>query len=224
MIVASPADRQAGFTLMELLVAITLLSLLSLVLTSSLRFGFTAWARGSEHADSVDHKVLVQDFLRRTVGDAYPYFLPTDPTHGPGYVDFSGTPQSLHFLASAPTALGSRGRVRFGVELERSSSKTELVVTTTPELAEASAKPQRKILASNVETVEFAYFGKKRSERAPDWHDAWREELTLPQLVRVRVRPASGDTRPWPDLIIAPRLTADVECVHDPLTKQCRGR
>src|SRR5215467_12505236 len=170
---AMPADRHAGFTLMELLVAITLLSLLSLVLTGSLRFGFTAWARGAEHADSVDQNVLAKDFLRRTIGDAYPYFLPTDPTHGFGYVDFAGSVQSLHFLASAPMALGGRGRVRFGIELERRSSGNELVVTTTPELGEASAKPERKILLSNVETVEFAYFGKKRSGREPDWHDAW---------------------------------------------------
>jgi general secretion pathway protein J len=168
--------------------------------------------------------VLLQDVLRRTVGDAYPYFHPTDPTHELGYVDFSGTAGSMHFLASAPQALGGRGRVRFAIELERNSSGTELVVTTTPELAEGSAKPERKLLLSHVEDVEFAYFGKKRSQREAIWHNAWTGEPTLPQLVRVRVRAASSDVRTWPDLLIAPRLTADVGCVHDPLTKQCRGR
>ena len=87
-------DRQSGFTLMELLVAITLFSLLSLVLTGSLRFGLTAWARGSEHAERVDQNLVAEDFLRRTIGDAYPYFTSADPTRGGGQVEFSGTARS----------------------------------------------------------------------------------------------------------------------------------
>jgi general secretion pathway protein J len=228
MIAAGPrpaTDAQAGFTLLELLVAIVLLSLLSLVLTSSLRFGLTAWARGAEHVERIDNELLAQEILRHIVGDAYPYFVTTDPTQGFGYVDFAGTSHSLRFLASAPAALGGRGRVRFTIALERGSTRGgDLIVATVPELADASAEPARKILMSNVESVAFAYFGRKRSDPAPTWHDAWSGEPTLPQLVRVRVRLPSGHARLWPDLILAPRITADVGCVHDPLTKRCRGR
>jgi general secretion pathway protein J len=104
--IASPAspDRQGGFTLLDLLVAIALFSLLSLVLTSSLQFGFVAWARGADHAERIDQHVLAEEFLRRTLGDAYPYFTSTDPTRGGGQVEFSGTATSIAFLASAPAA------------------------------------------------------------------------------------------------------------------------
>lgn len=215
---------QAGFTLMELLVAITLLSLLSLVLTSSLRFGLSAWARGTEHAERVDQVLLVQDFLRRTIADAYPYFLPSDPTRGGGHVDFSGSARSLRFLASAPIALGGRGRVRFEISSVGSPGRLDLVVVTAPELAAPAAIRERKALISNVEAIELAYFGKRRSDRFAAWRDAWEAEPELPQLVRLKVKLPDGDTRSWPDLTVAPRLTADVSCVHDPLTKRCRGR
>jgi general secretion pathway protein J len=222
---ATPSrDPEAGFTLMELLVAITLLSLLSLVLTSSLRFGLTAWARGTDHAERVDHGLIVQDFLRRAIGDAYPYFLSTDPTRGTGRVDFVGTAQSLRFLSPAPIALGGRGRVRFEVSVDRNGGRSDLVVASAPELADSTSTPERKILMPDVEAIELAYFGKRRSDRAANWHDAWAEEPALPQLVRLKVRLRSGDTRAWPDLVVAPRITADVSCVHDPLTKRCRGR
>lgn len=221
---ADISSPDAGFTLMELLVAITLLSLLSLVLTSSLRFGLTAWARGADHTERVDQSLLVQDFLRRAIGDAYPYFLPTDPTRGDGQVDFVGTAQSVSFLASAPIALGGRGRVRFVISRERGTERSELVVTSAPELGDMASPPERKILLPNVETVELSYFGKRRSDRGAAWHDTWGAEPALPELVRLKVRLPAGDTRLWPDLVIAPRIAADVGCVHDPLTKLCRGR
>ena len=72
--------------------------------------------------------------------------------------------------------------------------------------------------------MSFSYFGKRRVDKAPAWHDAWAAEPALPLLVSLKVRFRSGDTRLWPDLVIAPRITADVGCVHDPLTKRCRGR
>jgi general secretion pathway protein J len=218
-----PVNPQAGFTLVELLVAITLLSLLSLVLTSSLRFGLTAWARGTDHAEGVDHSLLVQSFLRRTIGDAYPYFSRTDPTRA-GQVDFAGTAQSLRFLASAPRALGGSGRVRFEVSLRSGAGHSDVMVASIPELADATIEPTRNLLMPSVAAVEFAYFGRKRADRQAAWHEAWTGEPTLPQLVRLKVRLPSGDARLWPDLVIVPRIAADVSCVYDPLTKRCRGR
>ena len=217
-------DRQDGFTLMELLVAVVLLALLSVILTGSLRFGFRAWARGTDHAERVDQIVLVQDFLRRTIGDVYPFFLTTDPTRGGGHVDFAGTAQHLGFLASAPLALGGRGRARFELSVVKDARHSDFVVTSIPELADSTVAPSRKVLMSDVEAIEISYFGKPRSDKSAAWHEAWVEEAALPQLVRIRVRLSAGATRSWPDLVIAPRITADVGCVHDPLTKLCRGR
>ena len=214
---------QAGFTLMELLVAITLLSLLSLVLTSSLRFSLTAWARGADHADRTDQSLLVQDFLRRAIADAYPYFLSTDPTRG-GHVDFAGRADSLQILTLAPRAQGAVGRMRLELLVERTPARTDLVAASVPELAAGATERSRKILIPNVEDVTLSYFGRKRSDKEATWHAVWSGEPALPQLVRIKVALPSGDTRAWPELVIAPRIAADVSCVYDPLTKLCRGR
>jgi general secretion pathway protein J len=215
------AREEAGFTLLELLVAITLLSLLSLVMVGSLRFGVKSWERGTAHAELIDHSLLVQDFLRRTLEDAYPLFSP-----GPaqGRVAFEGTARSLRFLAPAPVALGAGGRMRIEVSLERGGERSDLVVTTAPELGGDPSPKARKILMPNIEGMELSYFGRRRSDREAAWHEQWIGETALPQLLRLRMRLPSGDTRLWPDLFIAPRISVDVGCVYDPFSKQCRGR
>lgn len=212
----------SGFTLIELLATIALLSLLSLILLGSLRFGLKAWERGTTHSDRVDHIMLAQDFLRRVIEDAYPYFLRGDPTQG--RIDFDGAADSLRFLASAPRALGDSGRSRFLLSLDRRDGRSDLVVTSNPELANDTSMSTRKILFADVQSVEFAYFGKGRSDRAAAWRDRWTGETVVPQLVRIQVQFRSSDTRLWPELVVTPRIAVDVGCVYDPLTKQCRGR
>jgi general secretion pathway protein J len=215
---------QAGFTLLEALVAVTLLSLLSLALTRSLRFGVDAWARGSSHSDQLSRTTVVQGLLRRVVGETYPYFVSNGPTRM--YVDFEGTSESLALLASAPVVLGGAGRSRFRLSLAKHDGLSDLVMTSQAELAppDAPSAIEKKTLLAGTTFVEFAYFGRWRSEANAQWHDRWTGQSALPQLVRIQVGFPEGDTPLWPDLVIAPRIAVDIGCVYDLLTKQCRGR
>jgi general secretion pathway protein J len=212
--------NQAGFTLIEALVAVTLLGLLSVALAGGLRFGVDAWARGSAHSDQLSRTTVVQGLLRRVVGETYPYFLFN------AYVDFEGTSESLAFLASAPVVLGGSGRSRFRLSITKHDGLSDLVLTSQAELAAADAPStiEKKTLLASTAFVEFAYFGKWRSEANAQWHDRWTGQSALPQLLRIQVRFPEGDTRLWPDLVIAPRVAVDIGCVYDPLTRQCRGR
>lgn len=215
---------QSGFTILEALVAITLLGLLSIALAGGLRFGVNAWARGSAHSDQLSRTTVGQGFLRRVVGEAYPYFLSSDPTHQ--YIDFEGTSESLAFLAPAPAVLGGAGRSRFRLTVTKHDGLADLVMTSRPELALADgpSTAEKKTLLAGAALVEFAYFGRLRSDPNAQWHDRWIAQPALPQLIRIQVRFPEGDIRIWPDLVIAPRIAVDVGCVYDALTKQCRGR
>lgn len=212
---------EAGFSLVEVLVALVLLGLLSMALFHSVRFGMTAWQRGGERSDQIHISMLVQDLLRRLIGQAYPLVL-EDGT-GTGRVDFAGTATSLEFLAPVPVALASGGRARFKLSIERRGDQSDLVLASRPELAAGDGESSRKTLLATMETGEFAYFG-ATDQSAAQWHERWSGGLSLPALVRVRVHFARSDPRLWPDLTIAPRIGADVGCEYDPLTKLCRGR
>jgi general secretion pathway protein J len=83
---------------------------------------------------------------------------------------------------------------------------------------------RRTLLLSDIDRVEFAYFGEGKAKRGLRWQDSWVQRIDVPRLVRIRVTFRSADQRSWPELLIAPRITADVSCVYDPGTLRCRGR
>lgn len=215
--------KDAGFTLVELLAAIGLLSLVSVIFLGSLHFALKAWERGAAFADRVDRVALVQSFVRRAIEDAYPYFAVKEATTG--HVDFEGTADTLQLLAPAARALGGGGRSRLSLGAVRGHQGLDLVVMATPELAgDPASAGGTKVLLANVRSVELSYFGRGRSGREPTWRTQWMGETRLPELVRIAVSFPPGDARIWPEVIVAPRIGADVGCVYDPLTKQCRGR
>jgi general secretion pathway protein J len=222
---ASDSDHQgeAGFTLVELLVALGLLTLVATVLFASLRFGILAWGRGAAHVDDVEQITFVQNFLRRSIGDAYPLFSVAGANRG--QVAFEGTATSLKLLAPSPIALGGGGRSWLMLSLERHDLRTDLVLISQPELGDSQvAVISQKPLITNVQHIEFSFYGRSRGERMAQWRERWMGEATLPELVRIRVEFPQGDARLWPELVVKPRIAVDVGCTYEPLTKACRGR
>ncbi len=61
-------------------------------------------------------------------------------------------------------------------------------------------------------------------KEAPSWRTSWSNEKTLPQLVRIYAVFPDGDARIWPEFVVAPRVSVDVNCLYDALTKYCQGR
>jgi general secretion pathway protein J len=221
---ATGKDEQAGFTVVEVLVAFTLFSLLSLLLLSSLRFGTKAWERSSAYSTRLEETIHAQTLLRQLVGAAYPSFI-TLPG-GAGYVDFDGDAGSVTFLADGPMSLDYGGRLRFTLSAEQREGRMDLILNARPELAhpDSSNLAARRTMLAKIGAIAIAYFGQKRSGGPAQWHDDWHREAELPELLRIRLTFGAGDAGAWPELIIRPRVEADVSCIYDTLAKRCRGR
>jgi general secretion pathway protein J len=215
--------REAGFTLVEVLVALALFSLLATLLFNNVRFGLKAWQTGSFQGELLERSAAAQDALRRLIGNAYPMLMAgggSDPS-----IDFEGAQETITFLGDAPVVTGGAGRFRFKLFPERNQDQTDLIIASTPELAnpQDSSMTTRSVLAADIDRVEFSY-SQGRTNLPTQWSNSWSQRGALPMLVRVRVAFRSGDARLWPDLLIAPRIAADVSCAYDPISKRCRGR
>jgi general secretion pathway protein J len=213
------APSDAGFTLLEVLVSMTLLAMLSVALLSAIHFGTEIW-HASERAASDSNRIRsVQAELSQAIARAYPE---TVADASDGHVDFDGQADSLTFLVPDENVPGALSRIAIAVDDDDKAANL-----TMSQVLELAASPDdddtRRVLLRGVKSIDIAYFGKRGDKAVAEWDDSWRNRNTLPQLIRIRIAFADAHARPWPDLIVAPHIAADVNCTYDPITKSCQG-
>ena len=206
--------RDAGFTLLELLVALTLLGLIVALLFGGLRFSTKAWEAADERIDQSSELQVVQSFMRRRLGQAYP--LRVSQPAAERRIAFAGTPEGVTFTTVMPAHLGLGGFYRLSFYSDEGSNGKRLVASWrlfqpgtdqpgTDEFADAGAAGTT-VLVDRISGVEFSYFGRSDPGRPAAWQDRWEGVASLPALVRVGVSFTESDRRSWPDLVVAPML------------------
>lgn len=200
--------RRAGFTLVELLVAMTVFTLLAATAYAGLRTSASSWERSEALISRWDERRAVVNFLRRQLAQTAPL---ARIERRRWHLWFEGSPDSLVFLSELPGYVGEGGVHELGLALDRGEQGQGLYLRRQPldaeaELGEFAAEQvlQRRI-AADIDRIEFAYFGRPEGRGEPRWHDRWSENRRLPTLVKVTITPAQGD--PWPTLQV--RLRSD---------------
>ena len=89
-----------------MLVAISLMALLSVILFGGLRFGMRAWEAGGDYIDRPTRIERIQNLLRQEIGQA---LLPAPAAIGDPVPTFFGGPESLTFVAPLPAHRGIAG-------------------------------------------------------------------------------------------------------------------
>ena len=98
-----------GFTLLELLVAITLLGLLMAALFGGLRLGARVWETADARLDASMRTQIVQDFVRQRLTETLPLETTAARTRRGGRlrIAFVGTIEAVRFASLLPENLGA---------------------------------------------------------------------------------------------------------------------
>jgi general secretion pathway protein J len=200
-----------GFTLVELLVAITLIALLTVGLYQGFGIGTRAAHTVGANIDRPAQIALAYDFMQRTFSAAEP--LPVSTDSASAAVNFDGERQAVSFVALPPAYLAVGGFQLLHLGLEPGRDGARLVVSwegiARGPIAPQPAMRQPSVLVDQVRSVTFAYFGVAGPRQQAAWLDRWSERDGLPQLIRMRLTLANGMQAP--DLIVAPRLAATAQ-------------
>ncbi len=193
---------QSGFTLLELLVAMSLLGLIFAALAGSLRFGTEAWRVGSERLAGSEDLQLVHRTLRRQLASVL---------NAPGMVEaarksgsFKGQPDRVSFVGTAPARSMGPGLFRLTLGLKPDGQFQALsliwqrIVFGTAEGDRENAEP----LLRGVRNIRFSYFGNPDSIGEPRWVDDWQNTTALPRLVRIEIEFADRERLPWPSIVL----------------------
>ncbi len=221
--------RSGGFTLVELLVAISLLALMSSVLFGSLNLAGRSWDAGEAKAESTANMRLASDYLRTQLTAQHPQRM-RKRLEFP--LLFGGESDEIRYAAALPGRVGLGGIWYYRVVLAPVADKdTKALVLerVIPDLEDTAmptfASAERSVLADDVKSLKFSYLGLDANaspEMTPTWRDRWDNAQQLPQLIRMEVAPRNGE--PWPAVVIAPRSAPESGCRGwDTVRRTCIG-
>ncbi len=202
---------ESGFTLVELLVSLSLLVIMLALINGALRFGRRAW----EVSDQVERSKSVAAF-RNLLGQRLVETLPLVSSDDRGVLTsaFQGGSDQLSFTSPLPSRDGMPAGV-FSVTLKLAPDAGFAARPLSLELkpliganAPAGHGGHAPVLIDNVVRLAISYYGSPERGGEPRWFDDWQGRSTLPSLVTVDVRFPSGDPRAWPPFIAELKLAS----------------
>jgi general secretion pathway protein J len=216
----------AGFTLIEVVVAMVLLATTMLLMYSGLSFALRSWDATDINGRRTADRRLGENFLRRELSELFPMRW-KDATQVK--VAFEGGAERLRFVSQRPAGLQAGGLSLVGIEVEENREKRTRDVVMMRAMPDDEAKDfgpldkgERHLVFAGVERVEFGYFGSENEFADPKWHDTWDFAGRIPELVRMRVRAADGSV--LPEMVVRVVLGEEAGCLENSFQRLCRPR
>ena len=202
------AQRAAdGFTLLELLVAMTLVGLILALLLGGLRLGSRVWERSAAEVERRIQLQLVQDLLRRQLEQAKAgkgEEAAREPRPG-----LRGSADAMSFISSEPAQQLAGGLYLVSLQLEETSGNLVATWRDWPPhvqgVAEALAVSQR-VLLRGVHRMVISYLGRESEDATSSWRNHWKKSESLPALIRIELEQRGAREDLWPIFLVAPRI------------------
>jgi general secretion pathway protein J len=195
-----------GFTLIEVVIALTITATLLVVMFAGLRVGLAAWQRGDARAEALQRTRSITQVVTRSLAATHPYQVPATARE-PARLLFEGEPDRVAFVTAA-APFPAAGPIAYTAVTLSQDTSAGLAIR---QKALPNDKPFERlppaVVDSAVTAVAFRYL--RESDRA--WTERWdtATEKVLPVAIEVTLTIAqAARTVQQPPLLISLPVTA----------------
>lgn len=203
--------RQKGFSLMEIIVSMTMLSLIMAMIYGGIHTSRKMAHKGSQRIDATNEIRVVQELIRRQISRILPMAYKEEDNE---FVVFEGDSQHIMYVSPMPGYLGNGGPHVQLIEIVNANggkilqfSHWLLNDSLDPESFDSSDQ-EPVILLENIRDAEFGFVKLNEEGEIGDWENSWEEPETTPLMVRLDIEMNEGAIMPWPELQVALMMDA----------------
>jgi general secretion pathway protein J len=192
-----------GFTLVEVMVTLTVLGFILLMIFGAFRLGLSAWERGESTKEEFQKVRIISQLISQQIKSIVPYKIKTQKAEG-DYLAFEGKGQSLRFVSALPIkAKQPEGFVYVVYEFKeaRGEEGGRLILyeqrALNRDFFEDELKEDSGIsLLEEVSNVRFEYYqeGDPDKNKKEGWVEEWnaKEAKEFPKALKMTILQENG--------------------------------
>ena len=194
--------NQRGFTLLEMMIAFTLISLLFLALFSSFNTIGRGWDTAERKLLKTEDMRLISEFLRSQLSQTMVVRIQGDS--GPEYA-FEGADYYVRYAAPLQPLQHNGGvyLIELAVNIDDKGRKLEMrYAPYRPEMNwdDALSGVEPVLVYGGLRSVRFEYFAADSINDDPRWQPDWLDKPVYPLLLKMVLENEDGSF--WPELVI----------------------
>jgi prepilin-type N-terminal cleavage/methylation domain-containing protein len=176
----------AGFSLLEMLIAISILALVLAFLPGTFRLAHSTW-NATAVLDQQAGRDATQRFLKNRLVEALPLF--DQAKSGAVQLVFNGTSDALMFVSPSANGPQGAGLYRYSLQVRSAGTRSALVAIVAPYGPPGQATTaEEHVLFANISGGSFRYFGRNDlRQTTPAWQQEWTRRDALPDAVELSI-------------------------------------
>jgi general secretion pathway protein J len=181
-------SRQNGFTLLELLISLSMIGLIVLIVTGAMRLSFRSVASGETRIDQLERLRTAAGLIDAQIQSVFSFATAADGTLASSV---TGESEALSIATNYSLWKGQAGYVRAEYQIAEGPDGKKVLRLSEHTVGVEDAHEAE--LLSGFEELRFSYYAKEAAESEGSWKDSWADEALFPEKIRLVMKKQGRD-------------------------------